>query len=348
MLGRQDMPSFVVQDALMPLDDYMERDGISGDLFYESEFRGCQFDGKTWILPLPTGGALNIMWRNKQWIADEGFDPETPPETWEDMMEMGRAITVLENGSLQKAFFRATVFGGPGAMIGWMHSNGGSWVSDDLRTVQFNSQEALEALTFVVDYTNEINGGIEEQNIFFSQTGEWENGPFYSYFEAMQVNGSWEFFKIQEYAPDIIPHLGVSVVPHGPSGESHGTAHGGWGYCAPRGVKNPEESWLLVKWLTTAQDGACWFLQQQKRPSPLISCNEDPVSGEGNPVWDDIIETMSQDIWMPISPVQPEVQALWDTAQEEALYGLRTPEEALEWCAGEVQDLLDTFWAEHS
>lgn len=348
MLGRQDVPSFVVQDALMPLDDFMDRDGITGDLFNPSEFRGCQYEGKTWILPLPTGGALSILWRNKGWIAEEGFDPETPPETWDDIFEMGRAITELENGSLQKAFFRPTVFSEPGWLIGWLYSNGGSWVSEDLRTVEFNSPEALEAMNFVVDYTNEINGGFEEQQIFFSQTGEWENGPFYSYFEAMQINGSWEFFKIEEYAPEIVPDLGVSAVPHGPSGESHGSAYGGWGYCVPRGAKYAEESWLLVNWLTTAQDGACWFLQQQKRPSPLISCNEHPDSGVGNPVWDDIIQAMSQDVWVPITPVQPEVEAIWDTASEEALFGVRTTEEALEWAATECQELLDDFWAEHS
>jgi len=349
MLGRQDIPSFVVQDALTPLDDYMARDGITDDLFYPAESRGCQYDGKTWILPLPTGGAMDLVWRNKLWFEEAGLDPESPPTTWDELRDACDKITVLEGGTLKKVCINVNTFAGCGPFLGWLYANGGDWVSEDLRTVQFNSQEGLEALQWIVDITNEVNGGIEEVSAFYSQTGEWENGPFYNDYEAMQINGSWEFFKIQEWAPDLIPHLGVSAVPAGPSGdEPKGVAWGGWGYVVPKGVKHPEESWLLVKWLTTAMDGACWFLQQQKRPSPLVACNEDPASGEGNPLWEDILQVMSQDVWAPITPVQPEVAPIITQMREETLYGLRTVEEALEWGAEEVQNLLDEFWAEHS
>ena len=349
MLGRQDVPSFVVQDALTPLDDFMERDGITADMFYEAEFRGCQYDGKTWILPLPTGGALNLVWRNKLWFEEAGLDPEDPPQTWDVLVEACVAITVLEGGTLEKVCIDARRLSEPGAFLGWLYANGGEWVSEDLRTITFNSQEGLEALQFIVDITNNFNGGVEEVNAFYSQTGEWENGPFYNDFEAIQINGSWEFFKIVEWAPDLIPHLGVSAVPAGPSGDQPGgVAWGGWGYVAPRGVKHPEESWQLVKWLTTAMDGACWFLQQQSRPSPMVVCNEDPASGADNPVWGEILDTMSKDVFAPITPAQPEIQPLFVEIVEQTLYGMMSVEEALEWGAAEAQAILDAFWAEYS
>ncbi len=344
MLGKQDVPSFVEQNALLPLDEWMERDGISPDLFYEAEYRGGVYNGKTWILPLPTGGALKILWINNAWLEREGLDPSQPPRTWADLEDMGRKLTIIEDGSLKKVGINVIGTGQP--FFTWLYTNGGTWVSDDLRTIQFNSPEGLETLQWMVDYTNNINGGIEEVNAFYAQTGEWENGPFYNEFEAMQINGSWEFFKIQEYAPHIVDNMTVSVIPHGPRGESHGIAYGGWGYVVPRNAPHPEEAWLLVKWLTTEKDGACWFLQQQKRPSPLKYCNEDPASGEGNPYWNDILEIMSQDVWVPITPVQPQIEQILNQMVEEALFGVRAPEEALKWGAEESQKLLDEFWAE--
>ncbi|MEZ4865488.1 MAG: ABC transporter substrate-binding protein [Caldilineaceae bacterium] len=341
MLGRQDVPAFVEQDALMALDEWMQRDGITADMFYEAEFRGTQYNGQTWILPLPTAGALKILWINNTWLESAGFDPAQPPQTWADLEEMGKQLSIVEDGSLQKVGINVSA----NDFMTWLYANGGSWISDDLRTVEFNSPTGLQTLQWMVDYTNNINGGIEEVNAFYAQTGEWENGPFYNDFEAMQINGSWEFFKIKDFAPTLVDNMTIAAIPHGPNGESHGIAYGGWGYVIPRNAPHPEEAWLLTSWLTTEMDGACWFLQEQQRPSPLKACNEDPASAEGNQYWDQIIDVMSQDVWVPISPVQPQVEQILAQMTEEAYFGVRTPEEAINWAAEEIQGLLDEFWA---
>ena len=345
MLGKQDVPAFAVQNALQPLDDWMARDGIGHDEFYASEISGAIYDGSTWILPMPTGGALNIEWYNKDWFEEAGLDPDNPPNTWAELEEVATALTVLEDGKLVKAGIDPTRVGN--AFLTWLNSNGGDWVSEDLKTVQFNSPEGLETLQWLVDFTNNINGGVAEVREFYSQTGEWENGPFYNDFEGMQINGSWEFFKIQEYAPDMT--LGVTSIPHGPSGNdgTRGSAVGGWGYVVPAGVEGAEAeaAWELVKFLTTSMDGACWFLQQQQRPSPQIACNEAPESGAENPHWNDFLEIMAKDKVVLITPVQPQITEILNQMLDEALFGNMTPEEALEWGADESQILLDDFWA---
>ncbi len=346
MLGRQDVPAFVVQDALQPLDEWMSRDGITNDDFYSSEIAGAAYDGQTWILPMPTGGALDIEWYNKDWFAEAGLDADNPPNTWAELEEAAKALTVIEDGKLQRAGIDVTRAGNV-PFLTWLNANGGEWVSEDLKTIQFNSPEGLETLQWIVDFTNNINGGIEEVREFYSQTGEWENGPFYTDYEGMQINGSWEFFKIQEYAPDMT--LGVTAIPYGPSGDdsTRGSAYGGWGYVVPKGVEGAEAeaAWELVKFLTTSSDGACWFLQQQQRPSPQIACNEDPASGAENPHWNDFLAIMAKDKVVRITPVQPQIEEVLNQMMEEALFGLQTPAEALEWGATEAQQLLDDYWA---
>jgi ABC-type glycerol-3-phosphate transport system substrate-binding protein len=234
-----------------------------------------------------------------------------------------------------------------GPFLGWLYADGGNWVSDDLRTIQFDSPQGLETLKWIVDFTN-MNGGAEEVAAYYSQTGEWENGPFYNGFEAMEISGTWEFFKIKDYAPKL--NYDIAPMPYGPSGNSQtrGSAYGGWGYVIPRGAKHPEEAWLLTKFLTTDKDGGCWFLQQQKRASPLIACNEDPASSEGNPHWNDMLKIMALDRWIPITPVQPQIEAIITQMVDEATHGQRTPEEALKWGAEEAQRTLDEFWATKS
>jgi ABC-type glycerol-3-phosphate transport system substrate-binding protein len=161
----------------------------------------------------------------------------------------------------------------------------------------------------------------------------------------MQVNGTWELFKILEFAPDM--NFAVTTIPYGPNGdpEKRGFVYGGWGYVIPDGVENAEEAWLLLEFLTADMDGGCWFLQEQQRPSPWIECNEQPASSEGNPVWDDFMQVLATDQVVPVSPVQPQIEEIVLQMQEEALFGLQTPEEALEWGAAEAQAALDEFWA---
>ena len=348
MLGKQDLPAFVEQDALVAIDSFMERDGITPDVYYPSEIAGAVYKGETWLLPLPTGGALDLFWYNKQMFRDAGLDPDNPPQTWAELEEVGKKLAVVEDGSLKRVGLR--VSGNARNFFTWLGSNGGEWISEDLRTVTINTPEGLETIEFIVNFTNDINQGREEQDAFYAQTGEWENGPFYNDFEAMQVNGSWEYFKIAEYAPDYIDPeiLGITAVPYGPSGNENerGAAYGGWGYVIPKNVSHPEEAWLLLKFLTADKDGGCWFLQQQQRPSPWIECNEDPESGAENFLWNDILETMSKDKLVRISPVQPQIEEVMTQMIDEAQFGLRTPQEALEWAQEESQRILDEFWAE--
>ena len=49
---------------------------------------------------------------------------------------------------------------------------------------------------------------------------------------------------------------------------------------------------------------------------------------------------------IPISPVQPAIEEIVIQMQEEALFGVQTPAEALEWGAAEAQAALDEFWAD--
>ncbi|MEZ4612848.1 MAG: extracellular solute-binding protein [Caldilineaceae bacterium] len=202
MLGRQDLPAFVEQGALMPIDDLMSAAGITADMFYEAEINGAIYNGQTYLLPLPTGGGISILWYNKDMFAEVGLDPESPPQTWAELEEAAKALTIMENGELQRVGINPRLNGLHAGIsfLGWLHNNGGQWISDDMRTITWNSPEGLEALQWVVDFTNNINGGVEEVDAFYSQTGEWENGPFYTGYEAMQTNGTWELFKILEFA----------------------------------------------------------------------------------------------------------------------------------------------------
>lgn len=350
MFGRQDLPFFAVTQSIIPLDEYMAADGVSPDMFIPAEFEGTQYNNQTWMLPMPTGGALNIIWYNKAHFADAGLDPDSFPQTWEELMAIGESITVSDGDFLDRVGVNVLATGGeqPAFMM-WLNANGQDWITPDLRTVTINNQAGIETLEFMKTYTDEVNGGITEVNSFYEMAGEFEQTPFIQELASIDINGSWQLFQIE--AVENAPEFGIAAVPYGPSGnpDRRGSTYGGWGYMIPRNAPNPDAAWQLVRWLTAEAEGvgACWFIQQQRRPSPMAECDGYLLDGETHPRAAEILAVANLDNVSTISPVQPQVLQIITRMTEEVMFDEKSIEQALADAEAEIQTLLDEFWAQY-
>lgn len=346
MFGRGDLPFFAVTESIIPLDDYMSADGISPDIFVPTEFAGTQYNGKTWMLPQPTGGAYHIAWHNTDHFAAAGI--EQFPDTWDDMLHVAETLREGEDGFLNHVGFNAQAVGGFTPFVTWLNSNGQDWISSDLRTVTINNEAGVETLEFMQAMA-EINFGIQELNAYWAMTGEFDQGPIVRRLASIEVNGSWTLFQIERYAPGL--NFSVAPLPYGPSGspDRRGSATSGWGYMIPKNAAHPDEAWQLVKWLTTEIEdkGACWFLQQQQRPSPLVNCNGYEKDGVIHPLADSILAIKDTDHLVAVSPVQTEAGQILNRMVDDVLFGDSSIEDALASAEGEIQGLLDAFWEEY-
>ena len=334
MFGRHDLPFFAATESIIPLDDYMAADGVDPAIFHPSEFAGTQFNGKTWLLPLPGGGAFAIAWYNVDHFAEAGI--ESFPETWDEMLDVAEALTIGDGSFLERVGFNAnSVTGFP--FLAWLNANGQTWISEDLRTITINNEAGIETLEF------------EDLNAFWEMSGEFDQGPLIQGLVSIESNGSWTLFQLEDHAETL--NYDVAPIPYGPSGSAdrRGGAHGGWGYMIPKNAAHPDEAWKLVKWLTTEVEGqgACWFIQQQQRPSPLVECNGYEKDGIVHPRAESILGVAALDYLVPVAPVQPEANQILDRMLEDVLFGDSSIEDALASAEGEIQGLLDSFWEEY-
>ncbi len=349
MFGRQDLPFFAVTESIIPLDAYMEADGISPDMFIPAEFVGNVYNDQTWMLPNPTGGAINIMWYNKDHFEEAGLDPEAFPETWDELLAAAEALRVGEDGFLDRIGYNPLSINGVPFIV-WLNSNGQDWISEDLRTVTINNPAGVEVLEFLQAFTDDVNFGIEEVNAFGEMAGEFDQDALIQRLASIRSSGSWLLFQIEDHAEDL--NYGVAPIPYGPSGDPdrRGSTWGGWGFMIPKNATHPDEAWELVKWMTTEVEeiGACWFLQQQQRPSPLVGCDGYMKDGETHPMAESILAVAAKDNVASISPVQPQADEILERMIEDVLFGEKSIEKALEDAEAEIQELLDEFWAEYS
>jgi ABC-type glycerol-3-phosphate transport system substrate-binding protein len=345
MINQQEVPMFASLQALLPLDSWMALEGIEYDEYYDYAIKASQWEGKTYTLP-NVSAAYSLYFYNVGHFEEVGLDPSAPPETWDELMEAGKKLTVIEGDQIERLGYQF-YHGLPGAndFKQALLSNGGKYLSDDARTVEFASPEGVQALQWLLDTMKEIYGGVETYQSWTAvQGGEDITNPFIAETLSSKYGGVWEVFYITQGNPDLNYLLGLLPYPEG--GDSHSPAEGSWSYGVPREAEHPDASWELVEWLSHEPTASCWFMQQQGRPSPLKACNEDQVYYDTFPkTWPTILEMVESAVRIPLTPANPEIGSRLAQALEEAAYGTRTAEEALQWAAEEGQTLLDEAWA---
>lgn len=360
MSTRPETYQFAMQGLITPFDAFVDASGLDLGVFYDGEIGIQYWNGELYGLPMPTaGGATGMFFYNKQLLAEAGFDPESPPQTWQELQEMSAAMTQgdaigldvmgagIAEGNLDEAF------------VAWLYTNNGQYSSEDGRTLMFNSAEGIETLEWMLGFVNDVNLGIENV-IDFNQDVSFPEGdhPFYDdQLGFMSINVS-AFGHLNSNAPEMFEDTsewGVMLRPYNgdnPDAESAGVTgyglSGGWAYTIPS-VHPPEvqeAAYAFAEYLGVNELGGCAFLFAQSRPSPIRTCNENEAYYDANPYWATVLDGLAIDVPIAITPVQGQIAEILRNNIEEAFFGIKTAEEALNDAQAEGQALLDEFWSE--
>ncbi|UVI31244.1 ABC transporter substrate-binding protein [Paenibacillus spongiae] len=340
---------------LMPLDEYIEKSNFDLSRFYPYTVKEMTFQGKIWGLPV--GIDDRILYYNKDMMANAGLDPESPPVTWDELLEYGQKMTIKDDKGGFKQIGFIPNFGNS-----WLYlysiQNNGKYLDDEGKKVLLNSPENVEALEFMVKGYDML-GGAKKINAYSSTFQGGANDPFLTGKVAMVTNGNWAIADIARFAPNL--NFGVAMPPT-PTGADFKTWSGGWSWGIPKGAKNPEAAFEVVSWLTTegpkfSAEGAAKYNAEQKRITiPSWTANIDTnqflmekyVDQLDNQRIKDAVkfsmDALEHSISLPVSPVG---QLLWSEharAIDEAIYHKGEPQEILDAAAKKVQEELDKFW----
>jgi ABC-type glycerol-3-phosphate transport system substrate-binding protein len=354
MVRRQQIFQFAYEDLIIPFTPYIEDRGIDlYDIFFPGEIDTMRWGGDVWGYPLPPAGATTSRyWYRKDNLEEAGFDPEKPPETWQELEEAGKATTVLEGGALTKRGFSASHF------QAWLYCNNGAYASEDAKTLLFNSPEGVETLEWLVNYTDEVNGGIEADSDFNASLRGGAQAADFAFYEGRETfvfYNSSLFNHFKTFSPELwddTSRWGIALRPYN-GGNSKATHHGmtglpgNSGYVIPKGLPREmqDAAYLWAEYFGFHQEGGCFFLFEQQRPTSVRECNANPAYYDANPYWATVLKAMETDVMVPIAPVESQITALLSEAIEEAYYGVKTPQEALDWAAEQGQEVLDGFWS---
>lgn len=350
MASRAEILRFANDGLITSIDDYVTANNLDLSRFYDSEIGNFYWKDKLYSMPMPTGGGVtSLTLVNYDMLRAAGHEDQVPA-TWVELEEMSRAFTELDDKGIVK--IGATVGTMASDFFGWLYCNSGAIYNDDLTRVDFANEQGVQTLEWMVNFTNEINGGVQNVIDFFAGPGEaTEAQPWYNDAQLINFPNVSIFFHMQTYKPDMQWDMGLRPYnADNPAAKSQGLSGEAfaWGYVVPNVVTDARRE-AALKWLqkiTYDEDGGGWFMMQQGRPSPIKAVNEDPSFYEVNPHWDKVLKSLESDVSVQILPVHAQVRDIVTQGVQAAMFGDASPAEALTRAAEQAQAVVDSYWSQ--
>jgi multiple sugar transport system substrate-binding protein len=344
-ISRSSLPEYASKKTILPLDDYLRREGINlDDLVYPSEAYHCRYNGTTYALPQAIGSGFFLFYYSKDTFEKAGLDPEQFPKTWKGLADANEKITRVADGKVETLGYDIHQADSISCGFDWLlYTNNGKLLTDDGKAPAFNTPEGLETLEWMLKFHEPVGGWTKVRD-FTGANNEQTNKLVPMVVQGMlgmyNSNVSQAFILSTQYAgfkwgAGVVPYNGGNL-----NGKSITYDPGGWGTCIPTGAKNADAAWEWVKW-NTIGPGNVPFLRAQMRPSPVRANTEaygkDPEITTVNPYWHVFDETLANSVPLPQAAGWPRAREALTKRVEQALLLQMPAKQALDAAAQEVQ-----------
>lgn len=251
--------SMYVQDAVIPLDDFIAADGAAGKAYIDDFLSGFMEDsyveGK--IISIPFQRSTMILYYNKDAFREVGLDPDRPPKTWAELVEYSQKLTkVGPDGNTQRYGVGIALNSGS-AQWGFTgfalqnSKNGENLMSDDGKQIFFDTPENVEALQFWCDLQTKYK--VMQPGIV-----QWTDlpGQFLSGKVAMIYHTTGNLGNISQNATF---DYGTAFLP---GNKRQAAPTGGGNFYISKGI-SPERqkmAWEFIKFATSTERAAQWSI----------------------------------------------------------------------------------------
>jgi len=298
-----------------------------------------QFRGKTYATTIETNSqALRL---NVDKMNEAGVDP---PETWDDMISVGQTLTFDQDGNhpdsadfnwdaVKQWGFETWCCTGEGStwmILPWIWMNGGETYDASTRKVTIADEPAVKGIQFLKDLVHTYK--------IWPRAGVAEAGPegtFYGQVVIMSATGAFDLANLTVSNP---PEFNWDVIkfPRPADGE-YISGVGGWLMAPNKASPNLAQVMPFMEFTTSMT----WQLHVSKYGYALTgrkSAAEERLKEV--PQLAIFLEAMATGRARPRSTQYPLITVALQQAFDEAIFGDRSPEDALAEAAPKIEDAL--------
>lgn len=327
--------------ALTALDGRIARAGIKKEDYFLPCWLQNEYRGRVWAMTYCADPNFAFVW-NKHHFREAGLDPDRPPQSIEELERYVRKLNRWRKAGAGRKLSRIGIipwaqYGAANSMFTWGWAFGGSFYDYREHKITADHPSVVGALEWMCKYARQYDiNKIEGLSAGF---GSAEQNPFYVGKISMSCLHISGIEEIKKYAPNL--EFGIGYIPAPPDGEAHSSWVGGWCMAIPRGCRHLEEAWELIRWMCADPEGT--KLAGEKtglfpgwHKSPYLK------HVRGKPRYGMFLRILEECRHQrPVMPAQAYYMGALQRAVDYALYGKKTPEEALRDARIETQRELD-------
>jgi sn-glycerol 3-phosphate transport system substrate-binding protein len=234
-----------------PMQTFIDKDNYDVSQLEENILNYYTVDGKLYSMPF--NSSTPVMIYNKDAFKEAGLDPESPPQTFEEVKAAAEKLTKKDER-----------FGFSMLTYGWFFeqlvaTQGGLYVNEengregDATEAVFNGEEGLRVFKFLDD--------MNKAGTFGNYGTNWDDirAAFQTGKVAMYLDSSAGVANAINSSPF---EVGVAFIPYPEEVERQGVAIGGASLWMSKGIseEKQEAAWEFMKYLQTPESQAKWHI----------------------------------------------------------------------------------------
>jgi len=243
-----DAYDLIEQDLIVPFEDVIETEEDQAwlDGFYPALMANSKIEGQTWGVPFQR--STIVAYYNKDMFREAGLDPDKAPETWDELVEMGKTLSTEDRHGLM-----IPSTGYPYWMFQALAiQNGKELMSEDGMTTYFDDPAVVDTLEFWKSLS-------VEHGIMPEGTVEW--GTLRQAFLEGETAMMWHSTgNLTAVKNDASFDFGVAMLP---ANERLGSPTGGGNFYLFKDATDAEKQAALelIKFMTAPEQAAEWSIE---------------------------------------------------------------------------------------
>jgi multiple sugar transport system substrate-binding protein len=224
---------FAIKGALGQIDSYLKADKVNIDGYYK-QADIFSWQGKQYGMPFMEN--VTIFVYNKTLFASASVAPPTEQWTWDDMLQAAQKLTKPGQFGLRV---------GDGFEFNWLTfiwSNGGEYLSQDLKKTMLSMPETVAAFQWLVDLKTKYNVSPHEGDTSLGSGDPFMTGKVAMMPQGTGSMGNW-VTGIKEFDWDLFP------VPLNPRTGKRVVSSNGNPELLSKQSKHPDQAWQLLKFI---------------------------------------------------------------------------------------------------
>lgn len=320
---------FADRGVLAPLQPYIDAagDDWTGRI-RPFALEASKYLGESYVIPFNV--STPVLYFNKDLFREAGLDPETPPATWEELLEAAKTLTTERDGT--KIWGVNT----PPQWGRWAMTNqaGGGWIDPEDNGVLIDGEGAVRAYQTAADWVNVH----EVASLDAALSEDTADRYFMTGIAAIEINSTGGLTRKLEEAPF---DLGVAPLPCDVECAAPiGGATLGIVASAPEAVR--DGAWAFIEFVTTPENNALIFTRTGYLPiiEGAIDTEMAAEAIAANPEYLIANKQLEVAFTRARPPAMPAIRNAEFAVWEEIVLEQKTAEEALGEFAEEMRGMM--------